>query len=263
MMIQIPEQKEYIADEDVIRPSNMLLRNPSFNSSASSFNTPIGGSTPSTNSSYIPQYTPYGNGPTHPSINNSLSITRSTLSNSNTPKIKDDNVIAKIDLNDDPFAIAVNDKLFMNNNNNNNNGKQQNNNNSIGINYTLSNSETKSISKHHTKKVRSQSNHDYHEKHTLRRYGYRILKTIAVTLQGKVVQAVRKMDNLVVVIKITNIKLHRQGVTIKNGKKIKVKENILKEKKIMTKIQRQNPPKGFIDIIQFFDDGVNYFLGIN
>ena len=277
IMIKIPEQKEYISEEKHLS-TNLLVRHPSYNSSASSFNTPIGGGgyTPSYNSingghgggggqggtSYIPTYTPQGQQINQNENNsNSISITQS-ITNSNTPKIKDDIVMAKIDLNDDPFAHAIcdipipkpqitsptnsingnnNNIVMINNNNNNNNNNNKiklKNNNSYNSNYnkkknvnviyhrnssSLNNKINKNNTKyrnnnnnknnknnkniHYTlKKKRSKSNHEYDEKYILKRRGYRIKKIIAHTLQGKVIQAIKKYDMKIVgIIKITNV----------------------------------------------------------
>eukprot|EP01084_Bolivina_argentea_P023729 44322_1 len=97
---------------------------------------------------------------------------------------------------------------------------------------------------------------------TLSAHGYKKHELICKTLQGKLFAAKSlNNNNEIVVIKTANIKLHQQGVAIDaKGRKFNVKENIVKEARIMEKFMDNNPPNTCIKFHKFFSDTNQFYL---
>ena len=73
--------------------------------------------------------------------------------------------------------------------------------------------------------------------------GITVIKQISCTLQGRIYLC--KINNKFIVAKVASMLLHRNGITNTiPGKYIKVKENIIKEIKIIKYLQHKKPPKG-------------------
>ena len=77
--------------------------------------------------------------------------------------------------------------------------------------------------------------------------GYEITKLLGTALQGNVYLGKSVLNGKNVVIKVASKKLYKQGITIINSNKIiRIKENIIKEAKIMKYLSKKSPPKGII-----------------
>jgi len=96
---------------------------------------------------------------------------------------------------------------------------------------------------------------------TLIKKGYIISNKISNTLQGSIFVGTKLGTNKKVAIKIASIKLHSNGITLDGQNEIiKIKENIVKEMKIIRYLQTKKPPKGFLKYIDFFNDDKNYYF---
>merc|ERR1712241_886253 len=67
----------------------------------------------------------------------------------------------------------------------------------------------------------------------LSEHGYERGRKLADTLQGAVYEVTKKKDGMLYVVKQTNKKLHRQGITVQRGKQYIVKEDVCSERKII------------------------------
>ena len=79
----------------------------------------------------------------------------------------------------------------------------------------------------------------------LSKHGYERGRKLADTLQGAVYEVTKKKDGMLYVVKQTNKKLHRQGITVQRGKQYVVKEDVCSERKIMEWLTNLNGP-GFV-----------------
>eukprot|EP01083_Nonionella_stella_P013805 38834_1 len=117
-----------------------------------------------------------------------------------------------------------------------------------------------------------QSNHSKDDKdceeEILGKFGYIKTKLITKTLQGNIFIAQHtntKDSSKEVVIKKTSKKLHNEHVTVQNGKKFGIYENILKEciiLKYLTENKNGLIMTSFTKYENFFDDSDNYYLSM-
>eukprot|EP01084_Bolivina_argentea_P046872 86337_1 len=99
----------------------------------------------------------------------------------------------------------------------------------------------------------------YSVEDTIRNKGYIPLKKISKTLQG-CIWKVKKLDKSYI-IKVAKKSLHIQSLTInKQGKKIKIAENIVKEASIQKYLTINNPPTSLAKYEDFFQDNCNLYL---
>eukprot|EP01083_Nonionella_stella_P123925 373757_1 len=68
--------------------------------------------------------------------------------------------------------------------------------------------------------------------------GYTDLKQFTDSLQGSIWTAKHQPSNKKVVIKVADKYLHNESLTIRDGEKIKVSENILMEKRILKNLSK-------------------------
>eukprot|EP00485_Elphidium_margaritaceum_P000675 CAMPEP_0202685370 /NCGR_PEP_ID=MMETSP1385-20130828/1101_1 /ASSEMBLY_ACC=CAM_ASM_000861 /TAXON_ID=933848 /ORGANISM="Elphidium margaritaceum" /LENGTH=580 /DNA_ID=CAMNT_0049339697 /DNA_START=57 /DNA_END=1799 /DNA_ORIENTATION=+ len=101
------------------------------------------------------------------------------------------------------------------------------------------------------------------EDDTLFAHNYRREKFIANTLQGKTFTATRLSDKSAqeYVVKTTSKDLYKRGITItKEGKAFNIKEDIVKEARMMRKFMENHPPSSLIEFEDFFEDDNFYYL---
>mmetsp|Transcript_101853 Transcript_101853/g.124655 ORF Transcript_101853/g.124655 Transcript_101853/m.124655 type:complete len:313 (+) Transcript_101853:37-975(+) len=80
--------------------------------------------------------------------------------------------------------------------------------------------------------------------------GIFVIKKIASTIQGKIYLCNKNGRSIVA--KIASTMLHKKGVSqIINGKIVKTRENIVKEIKIIKHLKYRNPPKGYINLVDY------------
>merc|ERR1719203_1758173 len=94
----------------------------------------------------------------------------------------------------------------------------------------------------------------------LQKRGYKMGKKLADTLQGATFECEHIKTGEMFVLKRTNKWLHKRGITIQDGKRYNVKENILKEKSILEKLTKRNAPSFMIKYIDFFESDEDYYL---
>ena len=108
----------------------------------------------------------------------------------------------------------------------------------------------------------------------LKSKGYIYLKKIAKTLQGEIFEAIdTKNKNRIVVIKKAEKRLVNENITIRDGKKIPIKEDIWREiaiQKYLNSYQDENDdddddnvnklPSGHIKLLDIFEDDDNIFV---
>eukprot|EP01083_Nonionella_stella_P025645 70646_1 len=94
----------------------------------------------------------------------------------------------------------------------------------------------------------------------LAQQGYKRGKQIAVTLQGFVYELECLTSGTKYVVKQTDKQLHAKGITIQNGKKYAVKEDVLKERDILQRITKRNSPSYMVKFIDFFESHDYYYL---
>eukprot|EP01084_Bolivina_argentea_P318825 553011_1 len=86
---------------------------------------------------------------------------------------------------------------------------------------------------------------------------------IAQTLQGTIWRASQIHNNTTtnVVVKVTDINLHKQGVTLVNGRMFKVQEDILNEQSILKYLtQFEDCPSSIVKFRRFFQTSTHYYL---
>jgi len=105
-----------------------------------------------------------------------------------------------------------------------------------------------------------ENHHYYNIKDTLGFYGYKLINKISTTLQGSLYTGLQFKTNNIIAIKRCNKSLYNRGVAVVNNKTVPVYEDILKERDLMIKLQSNNPPSGFINLIDFIQDNKNYFM---
>ena len=86
---------------------------------------------------------------------------------------------------------------------------------------------------------------------TLKQYGYIVIRKIAETLQGFIIEAKDEYTNKKYIVKMSEIELYSKNKT-KRGDD--VQENILKEMELMKYLQKRNPSDSFLKIINSFKD---------
>ena len=95
----------------------------------------------------------------------------------------------------------------------------------------------------------------------LRHAGFEEMKKVCDALQGFIFKGWHEFPNKKVVVKVTNKNLHNESIVIRNGKKLRVDENILMEKDILKYLCSDSKcPKCIIKYIDFFKSNINYFL---
>ena len=90
--------------------------------------------------------------------------------------------------------------------------------------------------------------------------GYKMGKKLATTLQGGIFELERVKDGQQFVLKKTDKYLHKRGITIQDGKRFSVKEDILKEKSILEQLTKRNAPNFMVRFIDFFESDDYYYL---
>ena len=98
--------------------------------------------------------------------------------------------------------------------------------------------------------------------HVLLKHGYVKGKKLAETLQGAVYEVTSKTDGATYVVKQTNKRLHRRGVTIQKGKQYAVKEDIINERRIMERLTKLNGPRFMTRFVDFVESVCSPFLTI-
>eukprot|EP01083_Nonionella_stella_P000604 1701_1 len=99
---------------------------------------------------------------------------------------------------------------------------------------------------------------DYSVENAIQNAGYIPLSQMDDTLQGQIWKV--SQDSTTYVIKVTNKSLHDEGATYYSGQKLKISENILKEKAILEYLTEYSPPASLVQYTDFFSDDLNYFL---
>lgn len=85
--------------------------------------------------------------------------------------------------------------------------------------------------------------------------------TPTVSNTGSVWRATQKSTNRAVVIKITDKKLHANSMTVIDGQRYKVRENIKAEKQILKYLTtKAKCPKSIVKYVDFFRSNFNYYL---
>eukprot|EP00484_Ammonia_sp_Unknown_P024446 CAMPEP_0197023002 /NCGR_PEP_ID=MMETSP1384-20130603/3788_1 /TAXON_ID=29189 /ORGANISM="Ammonia sp." /LENGTH=592 /DNA_ID=CAMNT_0042451139 /DNA_START=105 /DNA_END=1883 /DNA_ORIENTATION=+ len=102
---------------------------------------------------------------------------------------------------------------------------------------------------------------DVAEERLFAKHGYVKKKKIATTLQGFVYEIQSMRDGKKYVIKKTDKQLHAAGITIQNGKKYAVHEDVLNEKAILEWIsRRRSAPEFMVKFVEFFESEQFYYL---
>lgn len=90
--------------------------------------------------------------------------------------------------------------------------------------------------------------------------GYTPLENLGETLQGSVWMIKKKRNDQKYVVKVIKKSLHKKSITIRNGQKIKISENIVKETSILRYLTSNNPPPSLTKYENFWSDKKHYFL---
>ena len=109
------------------------------------------------------------------------------------------------------------------------------------------------------------------ESSLLQEMGYMKSRKITNTLQGCVFIALNEKnmemnngENSTVVIKRTSKYLHKEGITIQDGKVYAVNENVLKEYDVLKHFTNSpNCPSQITKVLDFFESDNNYYLGMS
>ena len=95
----------------------------------------------------------------------------------------------------------------------------------------------------------------------LKQNGYSKVDNITDTLQGSVFMAIERDSAQTVVIKRTSKALHKRRVTIQNGAKYAVNEDIMREYSILRKFAAaKKSPAQITKMLNFFESRHNYFM---
>jgi len=93
------------------------------------------------------------------------------------------------------------------------------------------------------------------------KFGYEQCRKIATTLQGNVYEVVSSKDGRRYVIKQTDKKLHSEGVTVQNGIKYRVKEDVLTETMVLEAISKKPNASVFMtSFVGFWQSARYYYL---
>ena len=90
---------------------------------------------------------------------------------------------------------------------------------------------------------------------------YVVTKILSDTLQGMIIYGYRISDRKPMIFKVASKILHKNSITITSqGYVVPIKEDIFNESIIIGYLSKKKPHKGFVNVIDFIDDGSSIFI---